>query len=187
VKNLREVEQFGERTKKVKSEYKFKGKIINLRLDEVELPSGKIVEREVVEHRGAAGIVPITSDNKVILLRQYRYPANKMLWEIPAGLLDAGETPLDCAIRELKEETGCTAKSFIKLAEFYLTPGNSNEYFHLYLAKDLKDGDADFDEDEVIVSKKIQLNDALKMLNNDEINDAKTMIGLCLVEKFLRT
>jgi len=186
VKDLREVEQLGKKHKKIKSQVKFKGKILNLRVDEVELPNGRVVEREVVEHRGAVGIVPVTNKNEVILLRQYRYPINEVIWEIPAGLLDRKENPLDCAIRELKEETGCSAKKFIKMAEFYLTPGNSNEYFYLYLARDLNRGEVELEEDEFLESKDVLFQDALEMIVDNEIKDAKTIVGLCLAEKFLR-
>ncbi len=187
VKNLREVEQPDKKPKRIKSNVMFKGKILNLRVDEVELPNGRIVEREVVEHRGAVGIVPITSDNEVVLIKQYRYSIDETIWEIPAGLLDEGESPLDCAIRELKEETGFSAKIFIKMAEFYLTPGNSDEYFHLYLAKDLTDGDAELEEDEFLELERVSFKDALKMVDNNEIKDAKTIIGLCLAKKILES
>lgn len=186
MKDLREVEQLGKKHKKIKSQVKFKGKILNLRVDEVELPNGRVVEREVVEHKGAVGIVPVTNKNEVILLRQYRYSINEVIWEIPAGLLDKGESPLSCAIRELKEETGYTAKTFIKMAEFYLTPGNSNEYFHLYLAKDLTAGDTEFEEDEFLELKHVSLEDALGLVESNKIKDAKTMVGLCLAEKILK-
>ncbi|MDO8886534.1 NUDIX hydrolase [Candidatus Oleimmundimicrobium sp.] len=183
---MSEAEYFDKKFKKIKSKVMFKGKILNLRLDEVELPNGKIVEREVVEHKGAVGIVPVTSDNEVVLIKQYRYPIDKVIWEIPAGLLDEDESPLSCAIRELKEETGYTAKTFIKMAEFYLTPGNSNEYFHLYLAKDLTEGDTKLEDDEFLELKHVSLENALKLVMSNEIKDAKTMIGFCLAEKILK-
>lgn len=167
------------------SESKFEGKIFSVSVDLVKMPDGTIHERELVKHFGAVGIIPLTEENEVVLVRQYRHPAGDELLEIPAGKLDAEEDPLDCALRELKEETGATGE-LIKLAEFYTTPGYSNEFFYLYLATDLKDGPADPEDGEILELVRIPLFQALEMISTGKINDGKTIAGLCLAERHLR-
>ena len=110
----------------LKSERIYSGKILNLRRDIVELPNGQQASREVVEHSGAIGVVALEGDGRVYLVRQYRYPIGQITLEIPAGKLEEGEDPLDCARRELKEETGIEAKRWEPLLTFYTTPGFSN-------------------------------------------------------------
>lgn len=162
----------------------FQGKIFKIFVDNVRMPSGNIVEREVLSHFGAVGIVPITEKNEVILVEQYRHAARQRLWEIPAGKLDKDEDPRDCAVRELKEETGITAADIIKLVEFYNAPGYSNERFYLYMAKGLTIGEAqpDGDEEQDLKVIKLPLSKALSMMRSGEICDAKSIIGLLLAE-----
>lgn len=169
----------------VSSETKFEGKIFSVSVDLVKMPDGTIHERELVKHFGAVGIVPLTEENEVVLVRQYRHPVKDELLEIPAGKLDLEEDPLECARRELKEETGATGE-LIKLAEFYTTPGYSNEFFYLYLAIDLKDGPAKPEDGEVLELVRIPLFQALEMISTGKINDGKTIAGLCLAERHLR-
>ncbi|WP_034429000.1 NUDIX hydrolase, partial [Caldisalinibacter kiritimatiensis] len=117
--------------KTMKSEKIYEGKILNLRIDTVELPDKKYTKREIVEHPRAVAIVPITAKGEIILVKQYRKPVEKELLEIPAGKLEVGEEPKTCAIRELKEETGVTANKLTYLFEFFTSPGFSNEKMYL--------------------------------------------------------
>jgi len=171
----------------VSSETKFEGKILSVSLDLVKMPDGTIHERELVKHQGAVGIVPLTEENQVILVKQYRHPTGEELWEIPAGKLDRAEDPLECARRELKEEVGVAGK-LTKLAEFYTTPGYSNEFFYLYLATDLKeekDDPLEQEDDEILELVRIPLSRGLEMISAGEIKDGKTIAGLCLTERHL--
>ncbi len=169
----------------VASDTKFTGKIINTRVDMVRMPDGKIHEREIVEHNGAVGIVPITTNKEVILVKQYRHPAGGELWEIPAGKLTQKEDPLDCADRELKEETGYKGK-LIKVAEFYTTPGYSNEYFYLYLAVDLRETRHKPSDDEILELANVSLEEAVEMICNAKIIDGKSIAGICLANRYLQ-
>lgn len=163
----------------------YKGKIINLRVDSVELPDGKIASREVVEHKGAVAIVPVLEKNKVVLVKQYRHPAGKVLLEIPAGTLNPSEDPLDCAKRELIEETGYSAAKWTKLFGAYLAPGYSNEFIHIYLAEDLTPAHAEADEDEFIEVSIVGIDEAIDMISTGEIEDAKTISGLLMAQQFV--
>lgn len=156
----------------------FEGRIINLRVDEVTLPNGSTATREVVEHPGAVAVVPVRSDGSVIMVKQYRHPAAKIMLEIPAGKLDVNENPDICAVRELEEETGYKAGNIQKLAAVYTTPGFTNEIIHIYMATDLKETKQNTDEDEFIdieYYSPIQLKELAKA---GEIDDAKTLLGL---------
>jgi ADP-ribose pyrophosphatase len=156
----------------------FEGKVLNLRVDEVQLDSGTIATREIVEHRGAAAIVPLLDGGDVILVRQYRYPVGSELLEIPAGTLQPNEDPRDCAIRELEEETGYRCDEITKIAECLVAPGYSTEKIHIYLARGLMKTQTHMDEDEDISSERCQLNEALEKIRTGEIRDAKSMVGL---------
>ncbi len=157
----------------------FKGRIITVREDHLESPEGKKMWWEVVEHPGAAAVLAREGE-QVILIRQYRHPASRVLWEIPAGKLEPGEEPLECARRELAEETGIRAKDWKLLTRFYTSPGFCNELICLYEATGLKVTAADPDEHEQIEVVKISLSTAIKMIRQGEIIDAKTIIALSL-------
>lgn len=165
----------------LKSELIYRGKILNLRRDVVELPDGRQASREVVEHSGAIGVVALTEDEHVYLVRQYRYPIGKVTLEIPAGKLEEGEDPLDCAIRELKEEAGIEAGHWEPLLTFYTTPGFSNEIMHLFLATELSKKEASPDQDEFLQVVSLPLEEALEKVRRGEIVDAKTILSLLLV------
>lgn len=171
--------------KVIKSELKFKGKVLALRVDEVRMPSGRLAEREVISHLGAVGMVPLLDTGEVILVEQYRHPVSGYLLEIPAGKLTKGEDPLGCARRELKEEIGMEPGELIKLAQFYTTPGYSDEYFHLYLAKNLKENRIGQAEEEIVGIERIPLDKALKLIDEGKIEDGKTIAGLCLAKLYL--
>lgn len=164
--------------KTMKSEKIYEGRIINLRVDTVELPNKKYSKREIVEHPGAVGIIAITKDNEVILVKQYRKPIEDTLLEIPAGKLEPKEDPQECAIRELEEETGFATDNVQKILEFYTTPGFSNEVMHIYIAKDLKEGTVNLDDDENIQIIKLPIDEVLYKVKTGEIKDAKTIIGI---------
>src|SRR5665811_292788 len=135
---------------KISSQKIFDGKIIKLFLDKVMLPNKKTATREKVWHPGAVAVVPLTSDKEIILIRQYRYPVEEILVEIPAGKLDKAEPPLDCAKRELQEEVGAVGGELIHLSTFHTTPGFSNEILHLYLAVNFENKQNNPDEDEFL-------------------------------------
>ncbi|MCT4606798.1 MAG: NUDIX hydrolase [Marinisporobacter sp.] len=169
----------------IKSEQIFEGKMINLRVDTVSLPGEKEATREIVEHPGAVAVVPITEDNKIIMVKQFRKPVERILLEIPAGKIDKGEAPLVCAKRELKEETGYESKDIKFLFSFYTSAGFSNEVIHLYLAKDLVSGEACPDEDEYIELEYMKINELVKMIYDGKIKDSKTIMAILAVKDLL--
>ena len=163
---------------KIESQQIFSGKILNVRLDRVVLPNGKEATREVVGHPGAVAVVPVTDDGRVILVRQYRYPVEEILLEIPAGKLDRGEDPDDCARRELEEETGFVAGSLEKLTSFYTAPGFTDEKIHLYIARELVQVVQKLDGDEFIDVEFYSAQTLKELVASNAIKDAKTLIGL---------
>lgn len=156
----------------------YEGKVLNLRVDEVRLENGNLGTREVVEHRGAAAVVPILDGGDVILVRQYRYPIGSDLLEIPAGTLKANEDPKECALRELEEETGYRCEEIAKMAECFVAPGYSAEKIHLYIAKRLTKTQTKMDEDEAIIPERCRFPEALEKIRKGEIRDAKSIVGL---------
>lgn len=128
----------------------FQGKVVKLQVDEVRLPNGKTATRELVRHPGVVAVLPLTKDGKMIVVEQYRKPLERSIVEIPAGKLEQGEDPLQCAHRELKEETGFTANQISHLCSFYTSPGFADELLHLYIAEELMEGQAKPDEDEFV-------------------------------------
>ena len=157
-----------------------------MRRDTVCLPNGKQAVREWIHHPGAAAVLPVLPNGNVILVRQFRYPIGQVTLEVPAGKLDAvGEDPLHCAQRELSEETGYTAERYEKLTTIATTVGFSNEYIHLYLARDLTVGAQHTDADEFVNVVSMPFSDALAMVGSGEIIDAKTMISLMMAQEHL--
>ena len=140
-------------------------------------PDGFEIQRGIVQHPGSAVIMPVDAKKRILLVKQYRLPARSYLWELPAGKIDAGEKPLQAAKRELKEETGCKAKTWTKLAEFYPSPGFLAEKMTIYLAQDLVEGEATPMEDERIEKKWFTGKEIEEMLRSGKILDAKTNIG----------
>ncbi|BAF59510.1 NTP pyrophosphohydrolases [Pelotomaculum thermopropionicum SI] len=164
--------------KVLSSEKIYEGKIVNLRVDTVVFPDGRTGTREVVEISEAVAVVPLTDKEELLLVRQYRHPVGKTLLEIPAGKLEPGEDPLDCARRELLEETGYEAGSMTRLFSFFSTPGFTPEELHLFMAGGLVLKEQNLDEDEFIDVVKVPLSRALEMVWNGEICDAKSVIGI---------
>jgi ADP-ribose pyrophosphatase len=156
----------------------YKGRIVDLRLEQVELPNGLKVELEVVHHPGAAAVVAVDAQGEVTLLRQYRHAVGGFIWEIPAGTLAAGEAPDACARRELREETGLTAAAWTALGSIVTTPGFCDERIHLFLARELSNGHPTLDHDEVLTVTRMPLQRALEMVRTGELEDAKSIAGL---------
>lgn len=164
--------------KSISSSLVFEGRTINLRVDVVELPDGRQARREIVEHPGAVAIVPILDNGEVILVNQFRAPINRIALEIPAGKLEPGELPENCAMRELEEETGYSAGKLEHKATFFTTPGFSDEIMHLYVATQLKRSRKHPDADEFLETETIPLDELKKMARNGEIVDGKTLVGI---------
>jgi ADP-ribose pyrophosphatase len=174
--------------KTTKSERIFHGRIIDLIIEEVEEPSGIIRKREVVGHPGGGVIVPLLENGDIIFVRQYRYPLKKFSLELPAGKLEPNEEPVDCAKRELLEETGYIAEKYVKLTTMFTTPGFCNEVLHIYLATGLKKSEQgqNLDEGEqTLTVEHIPFKDAIRMIENGEIADSKTIAGILLAERRL--
>lgn len=165
--------------KKLDSEYIYKGKIINLRRDTALLPDKSTALREVIEHPGGVCVAALTDDRQLLFVRQFRYPYNETVLEIPAGKRDRrDEDPLECGIRELKEETGAIARSFIPLGELYPSPGYCGEIIWLFAATGLTFGEACPDSDEFLSVERIPLDTAVDMILSGEIKDAKTQAAV---------
>lgn len=163
----------------VASQRVFQGRVVAVRLDEVEMPSGRRVVYEVVEHPGAVAMVPVTPEGRVLLVRQYRQAVGSELLEVPAGTLERGETPEACARRELAEEVGRAAGRWVPLARFYPSPGILSEVLHVYLAQDLCPVQVDREEEDLRVVA-VPLDDARRRVEDGEIQDAKSIIGIVL-------
>ncbi|MFZ5592338.1 MAG: NUDIX domain-containing protein [Bacillota bacterium] len=164
--------------KTISSRTVYQGKIFNVRQDQVELPGGKTASREVVEYSGAVAVVPLTGDGKVVMVRQYRYAVQEVLLEIPAGKCNPREDALDCAVRELSEETGLQAGRWDRLCTFYTTPGFTTEKLTVFLARELTFGQAHPDEDELVQVEVVPLEEALRMIEQGQIKDGKSIVGL---------
>lgn len=164
----------------------FEGRVISVFRDEVKLPDGRVTCWDRVGHPGAVGIVPLLPDGNVLMVRQFRNAAGGFLLEIPAGKLDQPEEPLECARRELAEETGHSAAKMVKLAEFYNSPGFCNEYFHLYLGTDLVPAEGSTEEEEFLEVVEIPLDELTGMISSRAISDAKSIIGISLTRLYLQ-
>ena len=167
----------------------YKGKIFRLDKDTVRFPDGSESEFDIVRHPGAAAIVPFLSDPEgeepqILLLRQFRYAADGYIYEIPAGRLDAGETPIDCAARELKEETGCTADRLEPLFTMFTTPGFTDETIHVFMATGLMHGESAREPDEFAEVVIVRLAEALELIQQGAIPDGKTALALLFAAGF---
>jgi ADP-ribose pyrophosphatase len=168
------------------SERIFEGKIVKLRVDTVRFQNGNSGKREVVEHGGAVAIVPMLADGKtVVLVRQWRTPVGGPLLEVPAGGLEEGENPEECAKRELTEEIGQTAGRLVPLYTAFVAPGYCTEKIYCFLALNLSDESKDADEDEFVERVEMSLDDAIAAIATGEIQDAKTIAGLTLASRYL--
>jgi ADP-ribose pyrophosphatase len=164
--------------KTLKTERLYSGRIFDLDLVDVQLPNGNQQKREVVRHPGATALVAVDDQQQILLVRQYRIASEQIMSEIPAGTLKPGEPPDECAIRELQEETGYKPGKLESMGGFYVAPGYTTEFIHLFLATNLIASRLPGDEDEFIQLDRVPLAEALNMIENGNIVDAKTIIGL---------
>jgi len=169
---------FEEKTRK--SEMIYEGKILNLRRDTVEVVGGNTSEREIVEHDGGVALAAITDEGKMVMIRQYRQAAGRVLLEVPAGRREKGEDPKATAARELKEETGYTASDIKLLTRFFSTCGYSEEIIYIYLCRGLTPGETEFDEHEAIDTVEYELPELYSMVKSGEVEDAKTIIAILM-------
>ena len=172
--------------KKRSSEIMFQGRLLDVRRDEVVLPNGNTSTREWINHPGAVCCVPILPDGRIGLIRQFRYPVNQEMIELPAGKLNTGEKPEICAVRELEEEIGYKPDKLTFLTHIHPAIGFANEKMWLYLAEDLVMTEPNLDMDEFLELIPTKLDDALEMVWNGKITDVKTIIGLLWVERHYR-
>lgn len=162
----------------------YEGRIINVRVDSVRLDDGREAVREVVEHPGAVAVVPVL-DGRIVMVRQFRYPARREMLEIPAGTLKPGEEPLECARRELIEETGYRAGEMRRFFHAWLAPGYSEEQMHFFLATGLTPCHGEQDEDEQVEVEMLEMGGILPAIREGRISDAKTAAGLLLALEIL--
>jgi ADP-ribose pyrophosphatase len=168
----------------------YSGRVFNIIVDDVEYPSGNATVREVAEHTGGAVALAVFPDRRVVLIRQHRYPLGEFIWELPAGKLNKGENPLECAKRELEEETGYRARSWEKLTSIFTTPGFCTEVLHLYLATDLFEsptGRNPEEGEETMTVSIVPLDEAIAMVEQRIIRDGKSICALMLGERRLTT
>jgi ADP-ribose pyrophosphatase len=156
----------------------YRGRIFDVFLEKVVLPNGMTKDREVIRHPGAAAMVPLLGDGRVILIKQYRHAVDRFLWEIPAGTLERGENPLECARRELVEEIGYSAATLEKITEILPAPGYTDERIHIFIATELSPALQNLDADEVLEIEPTPFDRAIEMIGEGHIQDAKTIVGL---------
>ena len=164
----------------------YQGKVFELIRENITLENGTTTDVEFIEHPGAAAIIPFLDDSRIVLLKQYRHALKTYIWEIPAGTLDPQEEIISCAKRELIEETGYSASGWQKLGAITPVPGYSDERIHIYLATELQPADQNLDADEVIQVQEVEFKDALDMIGNGTIQDAKSIAGLLMAAAWLK-
>ena len=168
------------------SETLLKGRAFAIRRDTLKAPDGRETKFDIIEHGGSVIIVPIDQDGNLLFVRQYRHAAGMDLLELPAGTLEEGEDPAICAAREIREETGFAADKIEKIGDFYLAPGYSTEFMHVYLAQDLRHDPLEADADEFLSVEKIPFAEAVQMAERGEMPDAKSLAALLLVRSHLK-
>lgn len=169
----------------IHSERAYQGKVFDVRRDQVRLPNGAETQLDIVEHEPSVSLLPVDSEGRVWFVRQYRHAAGRDLLELPAGVIDPGESPEECAQRELREEIGMAAGRLEPIGGFFLAPGYSSEYMYVFLAEDLSPAPLEGDEDEVISVEQIPLDEALRLANQGGIDDAKSLAALLLARGHL--
>ena len=168
------------------------GRVVHLSIDRVRFPDGSVGELELIRHRGAAAVLPVLrsgdgADPEILLLRQYRYAAGGVIYEVPAGIIEPGESWDECARRELEEEAGVRSGRLVELTTIHTTPGFINEQIHVYAAFDLEPGAIRTDRDEFIEAERMRLSRALELIRRGEITDAKSIVTLLYAARFLFT
>ncbi|CAN5868427.1 NUDIX hydrolase [soil metagenome] len=169
----------------------YSGRIVNLDQDSVRFPDDSVGQLEILRHPGAAAVVPFLDpprdpDPRVVLIRQFRHAADGFIWEVPAGRLDSGESPEHCARRELEEETGMRAARLERLTTIYTTPGFTDERIHLFLAEELEPGAEHREADEFMELHTLRWSEVLRLVEQGEIVDGKTLVALLFVQGFRR-
>ncbi len=168
--------------KTLSSQKIYNGRILSLRVDRVLLENGHETVREVIDHQGAAGVVAFDEEGKLLMVRQYRYPIGQELLELPAGKIDPGESPLQCAARELQEETGYKAEKLTELGRVYPAAAYDVELVHLFYAQGLTPVQQKLDEDEFLSVEHVDFDEAVRLVLADEILDSKTQIGILKIK-----
>lgn len=168
----------------------YDGRVVHLSLDTVRFPDGSRGKLELVRHRGAAAVLPVSgsgdeADPEIILVRQYRYAAGGVIYEVPAGIIEPGESWEECARRELEEEAGVRAGRLVRLTTIHTTPGFTNEQIHLYAAFDLTPGRTNPDTDEFLEVKRMRLSEAVDLVRLGEVSDAKSAVTILYAARFL--
>ena len=159
----------------------YRGRAFDVRRDRVRLPNGNITQLDIVEHVGAVTLIPIDEEGRVLFVRQYRHAAGEHLLELPAGTLEVGEPPIECARREVREETGMAADTLEKVGEFFLAPGYSTEYMYIYLATGLRPDPLPGDQDEFLSLVPLEVEQVYELIRNGEIRDAKSIAAMMLM------
>ena len=167
----------------------YDGRVINVDIDTVRFPNGSTGELEMVRHPGASAVVPFLTDPhgedpQILLIKQFRHAADAFIYEIPAGKLEGGEPPVECAHRELREETGCTAQTMEHVYTLYTTPGFTDERIHIFMASGLTRGEMEHEKDEFMTVETVTLSRALELVKTGDIADAKTALALLYVAGF---
>ncbi len=172
--------------KVLKSKEVYKGRVFTVEKDTISLPDGTSAERETVRHGGAAAMIPVDNDGKIIFVKQYRHSAKSITLEIPAGTLEKGEDPLDCAVRELEEETSYKANKMTFLFKMYSAIGFCSEILYIYLAEGLTQGQFNMDDDEFITLERYSPDEALNMIFSGEICDSKTISAVLAYREYMK-
>lgn len=173
--------------KTIKKEVLYSGKVLDLVIHTVETHNGNISKREIIDHGKAVVILGITKESKLVLAKQYRKAVESMCFELPAGGVEDGESYLNAAIREFKEETGYCLENPMKLTEFYSSPGFTNEKLILFIGDAKNKGETCFDEDEFIITYEFTLEQLKEMVVSGEIEDGKTILGIYMYESLIRS
>ena len=171
--------------KTLKSESKFEGRVIHVRLDDVELENGETAKREIVDHPGGVCIAALTENNELLFVRQFRYPYKEIVLELPAGKLEKGQTPLENGKRELLEETGAVGREYVTLGQVYPSPGYCGEIIHLYFCRVDHFEAQQLDSDEFLNVERIPLEKAVEMVLANEVPDSKTVCAVMLANKII--
>jgi ADP-ribose pyrophosphatase len=171
----------------VESKTVFEGRVFAVRQDRLRLPDGRVVGIDVVVHSGAVAIVPLDADGQLWFIRNYRHPAGREMLELPAGMLEDNEDPETCALREIREETGMAASQLRLIGQFFLAPGYSSEYMHVFLATGLYPSALEPDEDELLTVERYPLDQVWELVSRGEIQDSKTLAALFLARAVLES
>lgn len=169
----------------LKSETVFQGPVFTIRRDHLKTPSGRAAKYDIIEHHGSVVLVPVDARGNVHFVRQYRHATGVDLLELPAGTLEPGEEPIECARREIREEIGMSAANLREIGSFYLVPGYSTEFMYAYLATSLEENPLPPDLDEYLTVEKIPFSKAIEMARNGEIQDSKSLAALLLAQNYL--